>query len=216
MAVFAASASASSDFVTFVCSSQTTTRISTARLPSKSLSYPTSTYKIDRTPPSSLPFIHDAMNGTPRLRAGAFPSTPQTIPGQARFTSSNSTPQRPTNKLPSIQKLRNFPPPDPPHEPAISLDYIDAATQRIFVVSFYAILWAYRIYDFYTLLSGGNDDQLWLFLKWVAMDGLFLFAIPSLRIPWLEPSSPALVVMFLAHVVIDGVMMFRISVASTI
>jgi nucleoporin POM152 len=157
------------------------------------------------------------MNGTPRLRVGQFPSTPQTAPGQQpTFTSSASsaipTPQRPKNKLPSIQKLRNFPPPESPQEPLISLDFIDAATQRIFVVSFYALLWAYRIYDFYTLVSGGNDEQLWLFLKWVLMDGIFLFAIPSLRIPWLEPSSPALVVMFLGHVLINGMMMFQVSV----
>jgi nucleoporin POM152 len=159
------------------------------------------------------------MNGTPRLRVGQFPSTPQTIPGQPsqpKFTSSpsNSIPQRPKNKLPSIQKLRNFPPPEPLQEPLISLDFIDAATQRIFVVSFYTVLWAYRIYDFFTLLSGGNDEQLWLFLKWVLMDGIFLFAIPSLRIPWLEPSSLALVVMFLGHVVINGLMMFQISVGT--
>ncbi|TID14093.1 hypothetical protein E6O75_ATG07325 [Venturia nashicola] len=157
------------------------------------------------------------MNGTPRLRAGAFPSTPQNTPGQpTRFTSStspnNGTPQRPRNKLPAIQKLRNFPPPEPPQEPLISLETVDAATQRFFVVSFYAALWAYRIYDFYTLLSGGNDEQLWLFLKWVLMDGIFLFAIPSLRIPWLEPSSPALVFMFLGHVLLNGMMMFQVSI----
>jgi nucleoporin POM152 len=156
------------------------------------------------------------MNGTPRLRPGAFPSTPRTEPVQrtsfGSSTSSNATPQRPTSKLPPVSKLRTASKPEPPPEPLISLAFVDAANQRLSVFFIYIGLLLWRLYDFYTLVYGGSNESLWLFLKWVSIDGVFLFALPALRIPWLEFSSPFLVVVLLGHVVLDGMIMFRVGV----
>lgn len=157
--------------------------------------------------------LHDAMNATPRLRAGAFPSTPQNIPGQRPFASSESKPQRPRATIPSGPKFKRNPPPEPPQEPLISTEFLDAASQRLLVVTVYSLLWAWRLFDFYNLVFRSSNDSLWLFLKWIALDGVFLFSLPALRIPWLEPSSPALVAIYLAHVLLDSMIMFRIGVS---
>jgi nucleoporin POM152 len=94
--------------------------------------------------------------------------------------------------------------------PLIPLDVIDAATQRLLVVAFYVGLWFWRLYNFFTLLRSGENESLWLFMKWIFIDSMFLFALPALRIPWLEFSSPSITIIFFAHVVFNGCLMFQI------
>ena len=57
-----------------------------------------------------------------------------------------------------------------------------------------------------------EEQSLWLFMKWVAIDGVFLFGLPGLRIPWLEWSSATMTLIFLAHALADGMLMFRIPI----
>jgi len=78
-------------------------------------------------------------------------------------------------------------------------------------VSFYVALFAWRLYDFH-YLNEGETESLWMFMKWVAIDGLFLFGLPELRIPWLEWSMATIVVAFLLHSIVDGILMFRIQI----
>jgi nucleoporin POM152 len=49
-------------------------------------------------------------------------------------------------------------------------------------------------------------------MKWVAIDGVFLFGLPALRIPWLEWSSWAMTALFLLHATLDAMMMFQIGI----
>lgn len=53
---------------------------------------------------------------------------------------------------------------------------------------------------------------MWLFMKWVMFDGIFLFGLPELRIPWMEFSSATTTMLFLAHALLDGILMFRIPI----
>jgi nucleoporin POM152 len=158
------------------------------------------------------------MNGTPRLRS-AFPSTPQTLNGQRRFGSPASSPGSKgigAQKLPPVASLQKKAPPEPPSQPLIPEDTIDAATQRLFVVSCYACLWAYRLYDFYGLITNSSSESLWLFMKWVGIDGAVLFGLPALRIPWLEWSAPVVTMLFLIHVLANGMLMFKVGLPITI
>jgi nucleoporin POM152 len=96
--------------------------------------------------------------------------------------------------------------------PLIPLDIIDAPSQRLYVFAIYVALLGWRLYDWGKLVED-EVDSLWLFIKWVATDAVvFLYALPALRIPWLEWSNPAIMSVFLVHAVLNGMLMFRIPV----
>lgn len=146
------------------------------------------------------------MNGTPntpRMRS-AFPSTPQTRPRQPGTPAGAST-------LPDISAISQTR--EDAEGPLIPFDTLDAPQQRLYVVAFYVALLAWRIYD-YSYLQEEDTESLWLFMKWVMFDGIFLFGLPELRIPWLEFSSASTTILFLAHAVLDGILMFRIPVST--
>ena len=148
------------------------------------------------------------MNGTPRLRS-AFPSTPQSSKKYAGSSNdfvtgaSGGAPSPSVMGTQSTQKSSN--------EPLIPLHLLDGPTQRLYISSFYLALTVWRLYDYFGLVSD-HTDSLWLFMKWVAIDSVFLYGLPGLRIPWLEWSSFTMTVLFLVHAVLNGLLMFRISV----
>jgi len=115
-----------------------------------------------------------------------------------------------------VSSLNRRAPPEPPSSPLIPIDTIDAATQRLVVFSFYVCLWAYRLYDFYGLVTNSSTESLWLFMKWVGIDGVVLFGLPALRIPWLEYSAPMVTFLFCIHVLADGMLMFKVGLPFTI
>lgn len=145
-------------------------------------------------------------NNTPRLRSG-YPSTPQSA-------SQNGSPSRNANiaspKLPDITTL--LPSRSEPDSPAVPLEWIDAPTQRLCVVGLYVTFLLWRLYDFYHLTLD-ETESMWLFLKWIAIDGVCLFGLPGLRIPWLEWSQATMLVLFAFHAILDGILMFRIPVS---
>ncbi|OAA56959.1 nuclear envelope pore membrane protein [Niveomyces insectorum RCEF 264] len=96
-----------------------------------------------------------------------------------------------------------------PSGPVISLDVIDAPTQRFYAVALYIGLMAWKGYDWVQLMDD-NAESFWLFLKWVGLDFLFLFGLPELRVPWLELSQPFVIFLFLCHAVTDYLLMFNI------
>lgn len=98
--------------------------------------------------------------------------------------------------------------PDPPFIP---FETIDAPSQRLYVAAFYLALWLWRFYDF-SLLQQEQEESFWLFLKWISIDGAFLFGLPSLRIPWLEWTGFTMTILFFAHGILDGMLMFRIPI----
>lgn len=154
---------------------------------------------------------HHAMNGTPTLRS-SFPSTP--LSGN-RAVGGGAAPG--TNfGSPRLPDVRNLAPPSltrqDPDGPLISFDTIDAPAQRAYVVGLYTALWFWRLYDYY-LLTVGESESLWLFMKWAAIDIVFLFSLPGFRIPWLEWSVTTTVVLFLLHMIVDIILMFRLQVS---
>lgn len=151
------------------------------------------------------------MNGTPRLRS-AFPKSPQATPRQ-HGTPRGVNAQSPrsiaqiNSSLPDIAPLRANAPSSA--GPLIPFETIDAPQQRLYVVAFYIALLTWRIYDFH-YLQEEQTESLWMFMKWVAIDGMFLFGLPELRIPWLEWSAPTMITIYIAHAILDALLMFRI------
>ncbi|KAF4556171.1 Nucleoporin-like protein 2 [Elsinoe fawcettii] len=145
------------------------------------------------------------MSATPRL-SSRFPETPQ---GRQRL---NGTPRsnetKPRSSLPDVTALKRQSQAD---GPLVSIDTIDAPQQRLLAVSFYVALLAWRLYDFHYLIEE-DTESLWMFMKWVTIDGVFLFGLPELRIPWLEWAQGTMVVIFLLHALLDGILMFRIPI----
>ena len=142
------------------------------------------------------------MNGTPRLRS-AYPSTPP--------TTQNSGKQ---NAVPSIGQGTSVPlsgltaPGSDSNVPVIPFDIVDAPSQRLYATALYIGLILWRCHDYWRLLSN-EADSLPLFLKWVIIDGIFLFGLPALKVPWLQWSSSTMMTLFLVHALIDGLLMFR-------
>ena len=146
------------------------------------------------------------MNGTPRLRS-AYPSTPRTGQQKSGSNDFNSRPEKSHVPLPTLK-----PSATEAQSPVVPISLIDAPSQRLYVLLFYAGLTAWRLGDFYGLVSD-ETDSLWLFMKWVAIDGAFLYGLPGLRIPWLQWSSTTISILFITHAVFDALLMFRIPVS---
>ncbi|MCJ1338508.1 hypothetical protein MMC09_003796 [Bachmanniomyces sp. S44760] len=140
------------------------------------------------------------MNGTPRLRS-AFPATPD---GSASKPRAGGIP---LPELPSVTAGTG----SDPNAPLIPFNVLDAPSQRLYVSAFYVALMTWRTYDYLRIVSD-QTDSLWLFMKWVAIDGVFLYGLPGLKIPWLEWSSSSMTVLFLLHSFLNGVLMFRIPI----
>lgn len=146
------------------------------------------------------------MNGTPRLRS-AYPSTPQARPkrdGQYGTASGVSLPKVPLPRESTAQ-------PDAP-APLIPFNLVDAPSQRFYVAFFYLALLIWRLCDYYVLVSD-ETDSFQLFMKWVVIDGVVLYGLPGLRIPWLQWSSTTMTVLFALHAIADYILMFRVSVS---
>ena len=152
------------------------------------------------------------MSGTPRLRS-AFPSTPQsTKTSYAGQNGPQGSSSRFTSTLRDVAELARS---SQSSGPLISTEVVDTPTQRLYIFAAYIGLLAWRLYDVY-LVDADDAQSLWLFMKWVALDGVFLFGLPALRIPWLEWSPIFTTVLFIVHALVDGLLMFRVQVGSSI
>ncbi|KAI9652449.1 MAG: hypothetical protein M1831_006792 [Alyxoria varia] len=157
------------------------------------------------------------MNGTPRLRS-AYPATTSTIRNRRSPLQNGTPPSGSTASSSSFQRqklpdMRDLNPPEPEvDESSFPYFSIDAPTQRKWAFIGYIILFFWRLYDFYHLTID-ETESFWLFIKWVAFDGVFLYTIPVLRIPWLEWSSTMTTGLYFAHVLFDWALMFRIHVS---
>lgn len=151
------------------------------------------------------------MSGTPRMRSG-FPSTPDNTQRNAR---PRGTPP------PAGRILKSALPSLPTGAPALAstdaplipVELIDAPSQRLYVTAFYGLLLVWRLYDWWTLIEDESESFL-LFMKWVLIDGMFVYWIPKLRIPWLEWSDTAAHVAFFLHAGLNAMLMFRVPVGT--
>jgi nucleoporin POM152 len=97
----------------------------------------------------------------------------------------------------------------PESGPLIPTDWIDAPSQRFYAFALYLALFSWRAYDWNTL-QDSEEQSLWLFMKWLFIDGTFLFGLPSMRIPWLEWQSQTTLLLFLSHAAVDAMLMFQV------
>lgn len=144
---------------------------------------------------------------------GAFPQTPAR-PKRAAMEN-DGTPEPPRrstgNNLPVAPQQHQAAP--GATAPLIPLNVIDAPTQRFYALAIYIALFAWKFYDWAGLVEE-NSESFWLFLKWIAIDCVFLFGLPELRIPWLELSQPFVVALFFCHAIFDWMLMFNVGVCS--
>lgn len=145
------------------------------------------------------------MNATPRLRS-AFPSTPTT---RQKINEQDASASKAWKSHTPLSNLNN--PTSDASEPLIPFTVVDAPSQRLYVSSFYLALTIWRLYDF-SLSILDENDSLWLFMKWVAIDTAFLYGLPALKIPWMQWSSSTVTALFLLHGALNALLMFRISV----
>ena len=147
------------------------------------------------------------MNGTPRLRS-AYPSTSVSGPKQysghdATFAAKTQRPRSPTPRATSLDA-------DAP-TPMIPFSMVDAPSQRFYVALLYTALTIWRLYDYFGLVSD-EAESLWLFMKWLAVDSIFLYGLPELQIPWLQWSSSMTAILVILHTMLNALLMFRIPV----
>ncbi|KAL8832409.1 MAG: hypothetical protein Q9191_000281 [Dirinaria sp. TL-2023a] len=145
------------------------------------------------------------MNGTPRLRS-AFPATPENSKkNDQQYASATGSwiTASPPAALESAGQGQNA--------PLIPSSVLDAPSQRLYVVLFYTGLTLWRFYDYFALIAD-DTESLWLFMKWAAIDGVVLYGLPGLRIPWLQWSSWTVTLVVLCHIILDAILMFRIPI----
>ncbi|KFY03429.1 hypothetical protein O988_01482 [Pseudogymnoascus sp. VKM F-3808] len=147
------------------------------------------------------------MNGTPRLRS-SYPSTPES---QKRTASKIPSSGGEGSRIPLQAISRSARAPTTTSQPLIPLTVLDAPSQRLYVCALYIALLAWRLYDWSNLVED-EAESFWLFIKWVALDGIVLYGLPELRIPWLEWSSTATTGIFLVHAIVNGMLMFRVPI----
>jgi nucleoporin POM152 len=150
------------------------------------------------------------MSGTPRLRS-RFPSTPDAE--QKSFKLNGST--KPGTRLsasPLPQVPQSSAASNDANSPLIPFDIIDAPSQRLYAFAVYVGLAAWGLYDWYSLVQD-DAESFWLFIKWTAIDGVFFYCLPGMRIPWLDWSNSFTTVIFLLHAFLNGMLMFRVPVS---
>ena len=145
------------------------------------------------------------MNGSPRLRS-AYPSTPVSGQKDHNGGAAFARPQAPHSSLPSATSLN----PNAP-TPLIPFTVVDAPSQRLYVALFYAALNIWRLCDYFGLVSD-EAESLWMFMKWLAIDSVFLYGLPELQIPWLQWSSLTTAIVVILHTTLNAFLMFRIPV----
>ncbi|KAI1631130.1 hypothetical protein F4809DRAFT_646711 [Biscogniauxia mediterranea] len=152
--------------------------------------------------------------GTPRMRFGGYPETPAAAAARNRFNAAangigNGDVNGPPRPRPLPQAPENVAAPAPASQPLIPLTVIDAPGQRFYAFVILVALWVWRIYD-WLQMHEENGSSFYYFCKWVFLDFVYLFSLPSLRIPWLELSSQTVVGAFVLHFAFNWTLMFNI------
>ena len=144
------------------------------------------------------------MNGTPRLRS-AYPTSPGSTPKKHEQHAKPSGLQSPRPPIPPAAPSQEN------ASPMIPFTLVDAPSQRLYVLIFYAALNIWRLSDFFGLMNE-EQESLWLFMKWLLIDSIFLYGLPEFQIPWLQWSSTTTAMLVILHTVLNAFLMFRIPV----
>ncbi|CAL3971721.1 unnamed protein product [Diplocarpon coronariae] len=154
------------------------------------------------------------MSGTtPRLRS-AYPLTPRSAqrssPNQRDSTRSADA-SRARSPLPPLPDVTAPDPTDVSSIPVIPVNLIDAPSQRMYTLAIYGLLLVWRLYNWWELVEDDTTSLIY-FLKWCLIDGLYIWGVPQMRIPWLEWSERVMAVAFAAHFALNFMFMFRVPI----
>ena len=137
----------------------------------------------------------------------SYPATPRSAQQSPNATQDGSRVRSPLPNLPD-----GLPTAASSSSPVIPVNLIDAPSQRMYTFAVYGLLLVWRIYDWWQLVEE-ETTSIGLFLKWSAIDSIFLFGVPYLRIPWLEWSETTSIVAGIVHAVLNIMLMFRVPVS---
>ncbi|KAK9457687.1 hypothetical protein V1511DRAFT_181201 [Dipodascopsis uninucleata] len=98
------------------------------------------------------------------------------------------------------------------NRPLIAEQYIDVGSQRLYAVSMFGLIQAWKIYDLMNLDHGSTEDELSFAFKYLVVEGLYLWILPVFRIPWLT-FSPSVTV---AQIILCSIWTIFLSTASAI
>jgi nucleoporin POM152 len=151
---------------------------------------------------------HAMSFATPRGRVGGYPDTPAAGFRKRAPAASPTRSQNSRSSLPPAPENATAPTGAPDSQPLIPLTIIDAPSQRFYAFAIYVALFGWRLYDYLQVQDNGAHAS--YFFKWAAIDAIYLFSLPHLRIPWLELSSEFVLFAFFFAVVGDWWLMYNI------
>lgn len=76
-------------------------------------------------------------------------------------------------------------------------------------------LQAWKFYDaanLYKVEKGDSISELWFAMKWISLDGVFLWFLPELRIPWLDYNQTTTLLQIVFFTIFNMAVSFKISV----
>ncbi|KAK9465027.1 hypothetical protein V1512DRAFT_277777 [Lipomyces arxii] len=176
--------------------------------PPKPSTRPPNNFLIRNTPVPSLqpPGTPNYFTQRTTRLPSAFPASPPRKPQFFQQTKAPSPRVQSTERTPAAIEPRLLP-------PLIPESYVDVGSQRLYAISLFLLIQAWKLYDLTQLhRDGGTDAELTFAFKYLFIEGLYIFALPVLRIPWLT-FSPTVTIM---QIVICSVWTIFLSSASAL
>ncbi|KAK9449263.1 uncharacterized protein V1518DRAFT_415529 [Limtongia smithiae] len=123
----------------------------------------------------------------------AFPPSPVKLPaGQRR-------PRQDSLALPPRSVGGPGGKPSTPLAPLIPEAYVEVGAQRMYALALFGLMQAWKVYDIVQIhRHNSTDAELAFAFKFLVIDGLYLWALPVFRIPWLTFSPAATLLQILA------------------
>lgn len=145
----------------------------------------------------------------------AYPSTPKSTQRTPDSKDAFQDASRVRSSLPNLPDATTTASAPTSSTPVIPVNLVDAPTQRMCVFAIYGILFSLRVYDWWTLVQE-ETASLGYFVKWFVLDGIFLYGMPLMRIPWLEWSETTSSMAWILHAGMNAMLMFRVPVSSAV
>lgn len=156
---------------------------------------------------------------TPKIPS-AYPATPTSSrpqasrPGMTQIGRGGLPSQKATAPQNSAAADQSIGPED--LTPRIPTNIIDAPTQRFYAVTAFVVIQAMKIADIAKLYTGDDGDsisELMFCIKWMAIDGLFFYFLPFMRIPWLTFSPSTTFLQIVVFCIVNVTVCFKYSVS---
>ncbi|KAK9355429.1 hypothetical protein V1523DRAFT_405212 [Lipomyces doorenjongii] len=170
-----------------------------------------------KSPPHSATRRNPLLSRTPLHTPLRGPSLPPEAPdyfSQRTTRLPSSFPPSPLRREMNTSRPANTPSASEVRvSPLIPEQYIDVGSQRLYALSIFALIQAWKLYDLTQIHKANSTEaELSFAFKYLVVEGLYLWALPVFRIPWLT-FSPAVTVL---QIVICSVWTVFLSSASFI